>query len=71
MSLRNVSAWSIRNPIIPIVMFIGLVIAGLVSFNRMDINNSPDITASKLPLKSLTEGFNASFSFGQQVGTAT
>ncbi|KHK89670.1 efflux RND transporter permease subunit [Novosphingobium malaysiense] len=43
MSLRNISAWSIRNPIIPIVFFIGVVIAGLVSFGRMDVNNMPDI----------------------------
>ncbi|MCT2401221.1 efflux RND transporter permease subunit [Novosphingobium mangrovi (ex Huang et al. 2023)] len=43
MSLRNISAWSIRNPIIPIVFFIGVMIAGLVSFNRMDVNNMPDI----------------------------
>ncbi|KQM21883.1 efflux RND transporter permease subunit [Novosphingobium sp. Leaf2] len=41
--MRNISAWSIRNPIIPIVFFIGLVIAGIVAFNRMDINNMPDI----------------------------
>ncbi len=43
MNLRNLSAWSIRNPIVPIVLFIGLLLAGLVSFNRMDVNNSPDI----------------------------
>jgi len=43
MSLRNISAWSIRNPIIPIVFFIGVMIAGIVSFNRMDVNNMPDI----------------------------
>jgi len=43
MGLRNISAWSIRNPIIPIVFFIGVVIAGLVSFSRMDVNNMPDI----------------------------
>ncbi|MYL96514.1 AcrB/AcrD/AcrF family protein [Novosphingobium sp. FGD1] len=41
--MRNISAWSIRNPIIPIVFFIGLMIAGIVSFNRMDVNNMPDI----------------------------
>jgi multidrug efflux pump subunit AcrB len=41
--MRNMSAWSIRNPIIPIVFFIGLVIAGIVSFNRMDVNNMPDV----------------------------
>ncbi|GLK44306.1 MULTISPECIES: efflux RND transporter permease subunit [Novosphingobium] len=41
--MRNISAWSIRNPIIPIVFFIGLMIAGIVSFNRMDVNNMPDV----------------------------
>ncbi|MXO65713.1 efflux RND transporter permease subunit [Altericroceibacterium endophyticum] len=43
MSLRNISAWSTRNPIVPIVLFIGLTLAGLVSFSRMDVNNNPDI----------------------------
>lgn len=43
MSFRNISAWSIRNPIVPIVLFIGLTLAGLVSFIRMDVNGSPDI----------------------------
>ena len=43
MNLRNISAWSTRNPIVPIVLFIGLVLAGFVSFNRMDVNGSPDI----------------------------
>jgi len=43
MNFRNISAWSIRNPIVPIVFFIGLTLAGLLSFDRMDVNNSPDI----------------------------
>ena len=43
MNLRNLSAWSIRNPIVPIVLFVGLLLAGIVAFNRMDVNNSPDI----------------------------
>ena len=43
MNLRYISAWAIRNPIVPIVLFIGLTLAGLVSFSRMDVNNSPDI----------------------------
>ena len=30
MNFRNISAWSIRNPIVPLVMFIGFVIAGHV-----------------------------------------
>ncbi|HWK37007.1 efflux RND transporter permease subunit [Sphingomonas sp.] len=43
MSFRNISAWAIRNPIPPIVLFLFLTIAGMVSFSRMDVNNDPDI----------------------------
>ncbi|HKX88774.1 MAG TPA: efflux RND transporter permease subunit, partial [Sphingopyxis sp.] len=43
MSFRNISAWCIRNPVPPIVMFILLLLAGLVSFNRMDVNDNPDV----------------------------
>lgn len=43
MNFRNISAWSIRNPIVPIVLFMGLTLAGLLSFSRMDVNGSPDI----------------------------
>ena len=42
--MRNISAWAIRNPIPPIVLFIALTIAGLISFARMDINQMPDIS---------------------------
>ncbi|MDF7776174.1 efflux RND transporter permease subunit [Sphingomonas sp. AOB5] len=43
MSFRNISAWAIRNPVPPIVLFIALTIAGMMSFGRMDVNNDPDI----------------------------
>ncbi|WP_126172936.1 efflux RND transporter permease subunit [Altericroceibacterium xinjiangense] len=43
MNINNISAWSIRNPVVPIVLFLGLTLAGIVSFLRMDVNNSPDI----------------------------
>ncbi|RYY26320.1 MAG: efflux RND transporter permease subunit [Sphingomonadales bacterium] len=43
MNFRNISAWSIRNPVPPIVLFVALTIAGLFSFMRMDVNNNPDI----------------------------
>ena len=43
MNFRNISAWSIRNPIVPILAFIGLMVAGVMAFNRMDIQNQPDI----------------------------
>ncbi|WP_299195620.1 efflux RND transporter permease subunit [uncultured Erythrobacter sp.] len=43
MNFRNISAWSIRNPVIPLVLFTALLIAGLVSFRFMDITNNPDV----------------------------
>ncbi|MFM7378356.1 MAG: efflux RND transporter permease subunit [Erythrobacter sp.] len=43
MALRDISAWSIRNPVIPLVFFTGLLFAGIVSFLRMDVTNNPDV----------------------------
>ena len=43
MSLRNISAWSIRNPVPSLVLFAALLLAGLVSFLRMQVQNDPDI----------------------------
>jgi multidrug efflux pump subunit AcrB len=41
--MRNISAWSIRNPLVPLVLFFGLLLAGITSFNRMDVQDMPDI----------------------------
>ncbi|MDB5710718.1 MAG: transporter permease [Sphingomonas bacterium] len=43
MSFRNISAWSIRNPVPSIVLFCMLTVAGIMSFHSMQINNDPDI----------------------------
>jgi len=43
MNFRNLSAWSIRNPVVPIVLFLGLTIIGVVSFLGMKVQNTPDI----------------------------
>jgi multidrug efflux pump subunit AcrB len=43
MSLRNISAWSISNPVVPLVLFVALLLAGAVSFSRMDVTNNPDV----------------------------
>ena len=43
MALRDISAWSIRNPVIPLVFFTALLFAGVVSFLRMDVTNNPDV----------------------------
>ena len=39
----NVSAWSIRNPIPGVLLFIMLTVVGLMSFRAMKIQNFPDI----------------------------
>lgn len=43
MNFKNISAWSIRNPIPPLVMFFGLTVAGIVSFLMMGVQSDPDI----------------------------
>ncbi len=47
----NISAVSIRHPIPPIVLFILLTIAGLISFLSLDITDNPDID---VPMVSVT-----------------
>lgn len=39
----NVSAWSIRNPIPSVLLFIMLTLVGLMGFKQMKIQNFPDI----------------------------
>ena len=43
MNFRNMSAWSIRNPIVPIVLFAALLLLGVVSFMGMKVQQQPDI----------------------------
>ena len=43
MNFRNISAWAIRNPVPPLVLFFALTLAGIISFMRMDINAMPDV----------------------------
>ena len=47
----NVSAWSIRNPIPGILLFIMLGLAGLLCFHWMKIQHFPDI---ELPMVTVT-----------------
>ena len=41
--MRNISAWAIRHPVTPIVLFVVLFFLGLVAFVRLPINLNPDI----------------------------
>ncbi len=41
--MRNISSWSIKNPVPAIVAYAMLTLAGVFSFITMDVNNMPDI----------------------------
>jgi multidrug efflux pump subunit AcrB len=43
MNFRNISAWCIRNPVPPIVLFVALLLLGIISFATMEVTDSPDI----------------------------
>ncbi len=43
MNFRNISAWSTRNPVVSIVLFVALTLAGVMSFRSMDVQDNPDI----------------------------
>jgi multidrug efflux pump subunit AcrB len=49
--MKNLSAWAIRHPIPPIVLFVVLFFLGVVAFIRLPINLDPDIA---FPLVSVT-----------------
>jgi multidrug efflux pump subunit AcrB len=42
--MKNISAWAIRHPITPVVMFVVLFFLGVVAFIRLPINLDPDIS---------------------------
>ncbi len=42
--MKNMSAWAIRHPTLPIVLFMVLTFVGLISFQRLPINLNPDVS---------------------------
>ena len=44
MNFRQISAWAIRNPFPPLVLFAALLLAGVMAFNMMGITDNPDIS---------------------------
>jgi hydrophobe/amphiphile efflux-1 (HAE1) family protein len=42
--MKNLSAWAIRHPVTPIVLFVVLFFMGTVSFIRLPINLNPDVS---------------------------
>jgi multidrug efflux pump subunit AcrB len=49
--MKNISAWAIRHPVSPIVLFVVLFFMGVVAFIRLPINATPDIS---FPLVTVT-----------------
>jgi hydrophobe/amphiphile efflux-1 (HAE1) family protein len=49
--VKNISAWAIRHPVPPLVLFVVLFFMGLVAFIRLPINQNPDIS---FPLVNVT-----------------
>ena len=42
--MKNMSAWAIRHPILPIVFFVVMLFVGTVAFIRLPINYNPDVS---------------------------
>ena len=42
--MKNISAWAIRHPVTPIVLFVVLFFLGVVAFIRIPINLNPDVS---------------------------
>ncbi|MEP7246178.1 MAG: efflux RND transporter permease subunit [Gammaproteobacteria bacterium] len=42
--MKNMSAWAIRHPVTPVVLFVVLFFMGVVAFIRLPINQNPDIS---------------------------
>ncbi|HEX4389392.1 MAG TPA: efflux RND transporter permease subunit [Steroidobacteraceae bacterium] len=42
--MRNISAWAIRHPVTPVVLFVVLLFMGLIAFKRLPVTLNPDIS---------------------------
>ncbi|HET9329966.1 MAG TPA: efflux RND transporter permease subunit [Steroidobacteraceae bacterium] len=42
--MKNISAWAIRHPVSPVVLFVVLLFLGTVAFNRLPRTLNPDVT---------------------------
>ena len=54
--MLNVSAWSIRNPIPAVMLFVLLTFGGVLSFNAMKVQNFPDIDLPTVNVTALLPG---------------
>jgi len=56
----NISSWSIRNPVPPILLFFMLTASGIWAFNRLDVQNFPDMDLPTITISASLEGAAAS-----------
>ncbi len=52
----NVSAWSIRNPVPAVLVFILLTVLGLIGFQRLDVQDFPDMDLPTIKIAATLEG---------------
>ncbi|KGF80903.1 ACR/RND family transmembrane transporter [Massilia sp. JS1662] len=52
----NVSAWSVRNPVPAILLFVILTLAGIVGFEKLSIQNLPDMDLPVVNVTAVLEG---------------
>ncbi|MER9025490.1 efflux RND transporter permease subunit [Mesorhizobium sp. M0815] len=52
----NFSAWSIRNPVPAILLFILLTVSGLLAFDRLAVQNFPDMVLPTVQINAAFEG---------------
>lgn len=56
----NFSSWSIRNPVPPVLLFVLLTACGLWAFNRLDVQNFPDMDLPTIEISASLDGASAS-----------
>ncbi|MFN7090285.1 MAG: efflux RND transporter permease subunit [Allorhizobium sp.] len=56
----NFSSWSIRNPVPPILLFALMTACGLWAFNRLDVQNFPDMDLPTIEISASLDGAAAS-----------
>jgi multidrug efflux pump subunit AcrB len=52
----NFSAWSIRNPVPAVLLFILLTASGLIAFDRLSVQNFPDMVLPTIQINATLEG---------------
>lgn len=52
----NISAWSIRNPVPAVLLFVLLTVCGLLAFSKLHVQNFPDMDLPTVKISASLEG---------------